>query len=113
MISAKFKSVSVDYLIVGQGLAGSVLGYTLQQSGLSICVADSLGLPSSSRVAAGIFNPVTGKHPVKTWQADALFPFLYTFYRQMEAELGEKFFPSQTALPSFSVGSRPKQWFWP
>jgi glycine/D-amino acid oxidase-like deaminating enzyme len=92
MIYTRFKPVNIDYLIAGQGLAGTLLGYTLFKQGLKVCVADACELPSSSQVAAGIFNPVTGKRPVKTWQADLLFPFLFRFYRQMEVDLEDHFF---------------------
>jgi glycine/D-amino acid oxidase-like deaminating enzyme len=77
-----------DYIIVGQGIAGTVLSYTLLQQGKRVVVIDKGTLSSSSKVAAGIFNPITGKRLAKTWQADLLFPFLQQFYRQMENVLG-------------------------
>ncbi|MFN8356790.1 MAG: FAD-dependent oxidoreductase [Spirosomataceae bacterium] len=81
---------NVSYLIVGQGLAGSILAYTLHKKGQQILVvADSR--PTSSAVAAGLFNPITGKKLVKTWQADALFAYLPRFYHQLEEELGQTF----------------------
>ncbi|WP_044173419.1 NAD(P)/FAD-dependent oxidoreductase [Flectobacillus major] len=81
-----------DYLIVGQGLAGSVLAYALMQAKQSVYVLDAHLLPSSSKVAAGIYNPVTGRKLVKTWKADTLFPFLETYYAALEKELGASFF---------------------
>lgn len=47
-------------------------------------------MPSSSRVAAGIFNPLTGKKLVKTWLADDLFPYARKFYGSLEQRLGCK-----------------------
>jgi glycine/D-amino acid oxidase-like deaminating enzyme len=84
--------MTVDYLLVGRGLAGTVLAHTLLNKGLNIRILDANTLPSSSEAAAGIFNPVTGNRLVKTWQADVLFPFLASFYQQLEVLLGEKFF---------------------
>ncbi|MBC7922653.1 MAG: FAD-binding oxidoreductase [Ferruginibacter sp.] len=84
--------MTLDYLLVGQGLAGTILSHTLRSAGCATGVVDAARLPSSSRVAAGIFNPLTGKQPVKTWQAEALFSFLPPFYREMETRLGERFF---------------------
>src|SRR3954454_10205760 len=84
--------MTIDYLLVGRGLAGTVLAHTLLNKGLNIRILDANILPSSSEVAAGIFNPVTGNRLVKTWQADVLFPFLASFYQQLETLLGEKFF---------------------
>jgi glycine/D-amino acid oxidase-like deaminating enzyme len=83
--------MTVDYLLVGQGLAGTALAHTLLNNNLKICVLDANTLPSSSQAAAGIFNPVTGNRLVKTWQADVLFPFLMSFYQRLEVTLGAHF----------------------
>lgn len=42
-------------------------------------------------VAAGLFNPITGRRFVKTWKADQLFPYLDDYYRKLEIELQSKF----------------------
>lgn len=84
--------MKVDYLIVGQGIAGSVLSYMLIRQGYQVMVLDSGSTHTSSKVAAGIFNPVTGKRLVKTWEADKIFPFLESFYTGMEKVLGAKLF---------------------
>lgn len=109
MVYTRFNFVNVDYLIAGQGLAGTLLGYTLQRHGLKVLIADAGRFPSSSRVAAGIFNPVTGKRPVKTWQADLLFPFLSRFYPQMEADLGEPFFHPKSLYRPFQTVAEQNQ----
>ena len=84
--------MKVDFLIVGQGIAGTVLSYTLLKQGCSVLVLDREEENSSSKVAAGICNPITGKKQLKTWNADKLFPFLYNFYRDLEKELKVQFF---------------------
>ncbi|MEZ4940848.1 MAG: FAD-dependent oxidoreductase [Saprospiraceae bacterium] len=71
-------------LIVGQGIAGTVLAWTLRQRGAEVQVADAGFLNSSSSIAAGIINPVTGKRFVKTWRFDDFYPFAKNVYRQME-----------------------------
>lgn len=53
-----------DYLIVGQGLAGSLLAWSLINSGQRVLVVDNLHPAAASRVAAGLINPVTGKRLV-------------------------------------------------
>jgi glycine/D-amino acid oxidase-like deaminating enzyme len=96
--------MEVDYIIVGQGIAGTVLSYTLLQQGSSVMVIDSGSVLTSSAVAAGIFNPVTGKRLVKTWEADRIFPFLETFYRDMEHTLQANFFhPMPVYRPYTSI----------
>jgi glycine oxidase len=82
-------------LIVGQGLAGSVLGWVLQQRGAAVHWADSDLDGAASTVAAGIINPVTGKRYVKSWEFDELFPAAQRIYAAMEADLGIKIWYQQ------------------
>jgi glycine/D-amino acid oxidase-like deaminating enzyme len=81
-----------NFIIIGQGLAGSVLAYMLMQEGQNVQIIDAENIPSSSKVAAGLYNPVTGRKLVKTWLADKIFPFLEDFYPKLEKELNAKFF---------------------
>ena len=82
---------SFDYLIVGQGLAGSLLAYQLLEIGKKIKIIDNENGASSSKVAAGIFNPITGKRFVKTWLCDDIFNEIIPFYKGLEAKFGVKF----------------------
>ena len=76
-----------DYLIVGQGIAGSVLAWTLGQRGHRVLIVNDAAAPSSSKVAAGIFNPLTGKKLNLTWKADDIWPFAQCFYTDLEKSL--------------------------
>ncbi|WP_420147834.1 NAD(P)/FAD-dependent oxidoreductase [Spirosoma sp.] len=93
--------MTADFLIVGQGVAGSVLAWTLDQRGCSVILADDPVLPSASAVAAGIVNPLTGRKLVRTWKADELFPFLDQFYSGIEHALGVQFFHSKNIYRPF------------
>ena len=60
--------------------------------------------PSSSRVAPGLFNPITGRKMVKSWLADKLFPCLHQFYSNVEMLTGRKFFfPMPVYRPFISI----------
>ncbi|MFD2037650.1 NAD(P)/FAD-dependent oxidoreductase [Belliella marina] len=83
--------MEVDFLLIGQGLAGTVLSYRLIESGHSVMVIDQPQENKSSRVAAGLYNPLTGRKMVKTWNADLLFPEIEPLYGDMETALGIKF----------------------
>lgn len=74
----------LDYLIVGQGLAGSVLGYELLSKGKKIIVINDETQASSSKVAGGLFNPITGKNLSLTWLYSKLFPTLLSFFEELE-----------------------------
>lgn len=52
--------MKIDYLIVGQGLAGSLLAWKLLERGKRILVADRDEENTSSKVAAGLVTPLTG-----------------------------------------------------
>lgn len=80
-----------DYLVVGQGIAGTVLAWHLLEAKKKVLIIGDKNLPCSSKVAAGIFNPLTGKKLVKTWMADNLFPYAASFYTNLEEKLGVKF----------------------
>ena len=82
----------LDYLIIGHGLAGAVLSQHLLEAGKKILVIDHSVENSASKVAAGLYNPITGRKMVKTWNADALFPTIEPFYSSLEKKLGSAFF---------------------
>lgn len=50
-----------DYLIIGQGLTGTVLAEQLLNQGCSLQIIDNGHQHSSSVVAAGVINPIVGK----------------------------------------------------
>lgn len=73
--------------IIGQGLAGSILAYTLKKMhNCQVQVFNNEALSTSSEVAAGIYNPITGKRMTKTWLADTIFPFMFDFYSAIETK---------------------------
>lgn len=76
-----------DYIIVGQGLAGSCLAESLLHEKQTVVVFASAQKKASSEVAAGLYNPITGKKMVLTWNAHRLFPFLMDYYSRVEKEL--------------------------
>ncbi|MDW7695888.1 FAD-dependent oxidoreductase [Flammeovirgaceae bacterium SG7u.111] len=99
-----------DYILVGQGIAGTVLAESLFQVGKSVLVVDNGAKKTSSRVAAGIFNPITGRRMNKTWVADELFPKLFDFYPTLEIKLGKRFFYQKNVYHPFD--SQEKQNYW-
>ncbi|HVL12613.1 MAG TPA: FAD-dependent oxidoreductase [Gemmata sp.] len=91
----------VDFVVVGQGLAGTAVARRLAARGRSVLVIDREG-PSSSRVAAGLVTPVTGKRLAKSWRWDELYPAAVAYYREFEREAGEMVFHQRPALRLFA-----------
>ncbi|WP_439483729.1 NAD(P)/FAD-dependent oxidoreductase [Cyclobacterium plantarum] len=83
--------MKVDFLLIGQGLAGTILSYRLLEAGYKVHLIDDAHPSSSSKVAAGLYNPVTGRKLGKTWLADILFDEIEPFYKEMEGFLKQKF----------------------
>lgn len=77
----------VNFLIVGQGLAGTVLAHELIQRKQTVLVIDQLHASSASRVAAGLFNPFVFKWITKSWKAGELIPQLLKTYSEFESLL--------------------------
>lgn len=100
----------VDVLIVGQGLAGSALALQLIYRGKKVMVIDQPANNRSSRVAAGLFNPVTGMGIVKTWMEEPVFSYLHEFYAEAEKFLNEKFFFTQLLYRPFGTIEEQNNW---
>ncbi|MCS6905951.1 MAG: FAD-dependent oxidoreductase [Bacteroidia bacterium] len=66
-------------IIIGGGLAGTLLGFQLAREGVEVHL---FGDPSHGawRVAAGLFNTITGLRAAKTWKALELVETLHKFY---------------------------------
>ncbi|MGB0372540.1 MAG: NAD(P)/FAD-dependent oxidoreductase [Opitutales bacterium] len=62
-------------LIVGAGLAGLHLAWSLHLKGRPFTILSHDSGKPAWQASAGIINPVTGKRVVKSWQIDTLLPF--------------------------------------
>lgn len=99
-----------DYIIVGQGLAGSCLAFHLGQLGQKVLIIDEQKDNTSSKVAAGLYNPVTGRKMVLTWKAHLLFEYLNEFYRNIERKLSESFLFDTTIYRPFVSLEEQNEW---
>lgn len=100
----------IDYIIIGQGLAGSCLSLQLIRRNKKVIVFDQPQHNHSTAVAAGLFNPITGKMLAKTWLAETLFPYFYSFYREAEVLLHRKFFFPMPLYRPFSSVEEQNEW---
>lgn len=99
-----------DYIIVGQGLAGSILALTLLKYGKSVIVIDPSQASTASKVAAGLCNPVVFKRLVKSWMADDLLTYMDEFYPEMEELLGAEFYFTKRILKPFAEEQEKTLW---
>ncbi|MBL7884816.1 MAG: FAD-binding oxidoreductase [Bacteroidia bacterium] len=99
-----------DYIIVGQGIAGTVLAYTFIKKGKSVLIIDDNTISKCSRVAAGNFNPIVFKRLVKSWMADDLIPFADIFYRECEQFLNQEFYWKKEIVKIFAEENEKEFW---
>ncbi len=100
----------VDTLIVGQGLAGSLLAWHLIRAGQRVLVVDDGHASASSTVAAGLFNPVTGKRLVKQAGAEELIAAAQSCYADLAEQFGQCFFHHKPLLKLFANAAEREQW---
>lgn len=100
--------MSVDFLIVGQGLAGSLLAWELILRGYKIVVIDN-GKESASQVAAGLINPVTGMRLVKSAEVDVLLPVAKQYYLQLSRFFQQDFYVEKPMFRRLSSNNELKQ----
>jgi len=88
--------MKVDFIIVGQGLAGTLLAYELFRQNRTFVVFNDPDQIKSSDVAAGLINPVVFRRMTKSWLVDDAFPQMETTYQQLEELLQEQlYFPGR------------------
>ncbi len=102
--------IKTDYLIVGQGIAGTMLAYFLEKAGKDVFIIDDNYPNSSTRLAGGLINPITGRRYVKTWLADTLIPFARDTYAAMEAEYGIELFRPKNFLRALHSAQEENTW---
>ncbi|HEX7415132.1 MAG TPA: FAD-dependent oxidoreductase [Bacteroidia bacterium] len=100
----------IDFIIVGQGLAGSILTLELLKHGKSVLVVDNAEMSLSSRTSGGIYNPVVFKRLTQSWMADKTLPAMLEFFKEVEKLLNIKLIhPIKIA---HVIGSEPEELLW-
>ena len=99
-----------NYIIVGQGIAGTVLGQTLLDQNKSVLIIDDLSLSNASRIAAGLYNPIVFKRLVKSWMIDDLLPVMNKFYTDAEQLLNYKFYFERKIVKPFAEAHERALW---
>lgn len=74
-----------DCIILGQGIAGTLLYYELKKRDWHIAVVDDGNIHASSKVAGAVLNPVNGKALWQTRRQETLQAFAIAKYREIGA----------------------------
>ena len=84
--------MKVDFIIVGQGIAGTSFAFELIKRNKTFVVVDELQTDSPSRVALGVYNPLILKWFTKAWDIDNQLEYFYHFYNSFNYFLGSNLF---------------------
>lgn len=100
-----------DFIIVGQGLAGTLVAYQLMQRNKSVYMIDNQHFESATKVAAGLINPITGRRIVKSEQIDELLPIAKQTYLDLEGYLGVKLWYERNILWCLNSIKEENEWY--
>ena len=103
-------SFTHDVIIIGQGLAGTVLSITLQQRGKRVVVFDVPLAGRASEVAAGLVNPVALRRTVLTWRASEMLAIAGAFYRDLGLKYDQVFWHPMPLVAVFPTAQEAGIW---
>lgn len=101
---------TVDYIIVGCGLAGIAFCEQLRTAGKDFVVFNN-NSQQSSRVAAGLYNPVVLKRLTKVWNAKSQLELAIPKYKALENLLGIKLNYKLPVYRKFASVEEQNEWF--
>ena len=101
---------SVDYIIVGLGLAGIAFTEELKKQGKSFFVFEDRS-QTSSLVAGGMYNPVILKRFTPVWNAKEQLDVALPFYASLEEELATTFDQQLNIYRTFKSIEEQNNWF--
>lgn len=99
-----------DILIVGQGLAGTVLSGLMLKAGIAHRVVDNHHHAAATKAAAGLINPVTGRSYVKSWMIEELLPSARALYRFFEELLHIELVTEMPVLRTLPTPAHINKW---
>lgn len=105
-----FIKLMLDYIIVGSGLAGIAFSEYAINNGKSILVVNNQS-QNSSRIAAGLYNPVILKRFSEVWQASEQLDLVKEFYNAIEKKLNVKVDYRIPLLRKFYSIEEQNNWF--
>ncbi|MDP4996426.1 MAG: FAD-binding oxidoreductase, partial [Akkermansiaceae bacterium] len=106
ILRSETTSPALPWHIIGQGLAGTCLAWEFLRRGIPFHITD-IGHGGSSRVAAGLINPITGKNFEPSWRIDEFHPQAIAFFQEIENTLAATIWHP---TPILRLASSEKEW---
>jgi glycine/D-amino acid oxidase-like deaminating enzyme len=103
-------SDEMEFLIVGQGLAGTTLAWELIRRGREVMIVDAEETVTSSKIAAGLVTPITGQRMALSWRIHETLHTAREFYGRIEAELAAPLLHERPILRLFRDAAEAARW---
>ncbi|KAF0095563.1 MAG: FAD dependent oxidoreductase [Puniceicoccaceae bacterium 5H] len=87
-----------DFLVIGQGVAGSLVTWELMRRGQRVRVLDEPRAGAASRSSGGLVNPLAGKKFPPAWRVQEALPYARDIYAALEDQLGCRLWFDQPML---------------
>lgn len=91
-----------DIVIIGRGLAGATLSFRLIAKGIPHRIIDNPTLSSSSKIAAGLVNPIVLKRLKMVQGAEHFMEHIPAFYQNLETLTCQQFYNPATIQHIFA-----------
>ena len=82
----------IDFLIVGQGLSGTIISEEIFRRGFTFNIIDNHHINSASMAAGGMMHPMSFKRLIPSWKALEFVKYAQSFYHDIQKNLEEKFY---------------------
>tara|TARA_R110002049_G_scaffold5204_2_gene36538 strand:+ start:3818 stop:4861 length:1044 start_codon:yes stop_codon:yes gene_type:complete len=102
--------MEVDYIIIGNGLAGISFCEQLKAHNKTFVVFDNHSQQSSA-VAGGLYNPIVLKRFTSVWKSEEQLQMALPMYQALEQELGVKFDYKISVRRKFNSIEEQNDWF--
>ncbi|MPQ49233.1 FAD-dependent oxidoreductase [Marinifilum sp. N1E240] len=79
------------FLIIGQGLAGSLLAYDMYKAGLQFTIVSDTENRKESDIITRMYNTEVFERLAKTWLVDEVLQVMTNLYKNIEKDLGQQF----------------------
>ena len=95
-----------DYIIIGQGIAGSTLAWQLRWRDKRVAIVDRNEGGTASKIASGLISPITGQRNAVSWRFEDFWPVAKSFYERVETETQKRVLRCEPMLKLISNDSK-------
>ena len=110
MDALSVRAAAEPVVVVGQGLAGTLLAWELVKLGRRVLALDEGATVTSSKIAAGIVTPITGKRLTLSPEVSVFMPEAWACYAESARVLGREHFHRRAQVRLFRNGEEPERW---